>query len=139
MDHDYENYETESRSVEEFVGTLTAGQPPTKVRSILSLSNPSSWSNLSIDGPLWSSDGTRLLYSQYDDQGLDTRTARVVTLAGGAVTPVADPQFRDWQPCPTGECASWDAARRLHDPRHLGSRPAGGHSRTRCRLRAGGR
>jgi hypothetical protein len=63
---------------------------------------------LGIRGPIWSSDGSQLLYSRYVDASLSTTSAAVVALGGGS-QPVADPGFVDWQPCPTGQCAPWGA------------------------------
>jgi Ca2+-binding RTX toxin-like protein len=105
----FESYEDGTRIEKEFVGTFSAGQAPTEVAVLQNLTDPDSWFVLGIRGPLWSADGTRLLYSRYVDPTESTTAAAVVPLAGGAPQAVADAGFVDWQPCPTGQCASWGA------------------------------
>ena len=107
VDDDYENFDSGYHRVDEYLGRMQAGAAPTPVRMLQSLVNPGSWMGLSRLTPVWSSDGTQLLYSQDEAQGSSDYVARIVDMAGDETHPVSDPDYLDWQPCPTGTCASW--------------------------------
>ena len=103
-----ENFETDVRTEDEYLATITPGQAPggTSVKSLLHLVNPDSWQGRTGNRPVWSADGAEILYGSYStDEG--PQAANILTLAGGAQTPVTDSAYSDWQPCPTGTCATF--------------------------------
>ncbi len=111
VEKDVEQYEEDISTYEQFVGTLTAGaMHPESVRRTSIYVNPSSWSHLGSGPVQWSTDGSRILYGQRQVQHGDT-TPTVISATTGAVltTFESTENFRDWQPCPTGTCASWGA------------------------------
>ncbi|MCH1865628.1 hypothetical protein [Nocardioides sp. CFH 31398] len=69
------------------------------------------YSQRSAARPVWSADGSRILFGVSDEEFVTQ--PRVVTVATGALQKGAAPhsyqQFDDWQPCPTGTCVQWGA------------------------------
>ena len=104
VDDETENFESDSRVVKEYLGRMARSQLPTVVVSIQTLDDPSSWTYLARQHPVWSADGSQILYAR---EVSGETVARTVTTTGGAVASVADPDYDDWQPCPAGECAPW--------------------------------
>jgi hypothetical protein len=86
-----------------FLGTIApGGKVPTRLTSLRS----ADLGYASFVGPIWSPDGTMILFN--DDDGTDFYAA-TITAAGGSRTrlPAANQFAADWQACPDGVCADW--------------------------------
>lgn len=100
------NFET--HTFDEYVGVVAQRQAaPTKVKEIQHLVNPGSPPHRASNQPVWSADGKDILYERQTSP--PEAKAALVTIQGGAEVPVASPDYRDWQPCPTGACVPWGA------------------------------
>ena len=109
VEKDVEQFEEDVTTHEQFVGTITSGATnPTKVKQTSVYVNPSSYSHLGSGPVEWSTDGAKILYGQRQVQHGDT-TPTVISASDGAVvaTWTYTGLYRDWQPCPSGTCASW--------------------------------
>ncbi|QLQ10496.1 MAG: PD40 domain-containing protein [Nocardioidaceae bacterium] len=97
--------------VEEYLGLVSQGQTEaTKVKEFKHIENPDDlddWDHLAARWPVWSANGKDILFAQQKDSILTSAT--VLTLQGGAETPLEKPSYLDWQPCPTGTCVRWGA------------------------------
>lgn len=89
----------------QFIGTLSAGSSAEP--GVIKVTDPLIGSGYSADrGPLWSSDGSRILYGQGVPGAENTLPTIIAANTGQVVATVPKAvEFRDWQPCPTGSCA----------------------------------
>lgn len=97
----------ETVTIREYLGRLGPGQYPTQVTGFRTLTNPDNYSLLRRNHPVWSTDGTQVLYSRANTEDAEP-TARIVTTTGTPVGNLTGADYLDWQPCPTGTCASWN-------------------------------
>ncbi len=100
---------------EQYVGIATQGAPgAASLRSLSKYVNPLSWSHLGGGPLIWSADGTKLLLGIRPAQH-ESAVATVVNGTTGATIRTFggwSGVYTDWQPCPTGTCASWVIAPR---------------------------
>ena len=77
------------------------------------------------DLALWSPDGTKVLFNDFSP----ALSAATMSADGGALSPLQDPNARDWMPCPDGECPTWSSegeADLAASVRGVGARAAAG-------------